>query len=142
MILLRFLSAALGAMVLVAAPFVLFAGTGAVFADAWQAFASVLALALVAGSFFFVGFAGREMKKSPLLRAIGAGSLAIPFIAACMIIWRGGDVASLWASGTMLCFTILLFVVFVVPDAGLQKRRQMREREPVEPRLMPMVRVQ
>jgi peptidoglycan/LPS O-acetylase OafA/YrhL len=142
MILLRFLSAALGAMVLVAAPFVLFAGTGAVFADAWQAFASVVALVLVAGSFFFVGFAGREMKKSPLLRAIGAGSLAIPFIAGCMIIWRGGDVASLWASGTMLCFTILLFVVFVVPGAGLHKRRQMREREPVEPRLMPMVRVQ
>jgi amino acid transporter len=142
MILLRLLSAALGTMVLVAAPIVLFSDTDAAFSDGWQAFAFVIALALVAASFFFIGFAGREMKKSPLLRTIGAGSLAIPFIGCSMMIWRGGGVATLWASGIMLCFTMLLFVVFVVPAAGLQKRRPMREREPVEPRLMPMVRVQ
>jgi amino acid transporter len=142
MILLRFLSAALGTMVLVAAPIVLFSDSDAAFSDSWQAFAFVVALALVAASFFFISFAGRRMKKSPLLRKIGSGSLAIPFIGSSMMIWRGGDAASLWASGIMLCFTMLLFVVFVVPSAGLQKRRPMREREPVEPRLMPIVRVQ
>lgn len=142
MILLRLLSAALGTMVLVAAPSALFSGSGAAFSEGWQAFAFLISLALVSASFFFIGFAGRKMKKSPRLRAIGAALLAIPFIGSSMMIWRGGDEAALWVSGTMLCFTILLFVVFVVPEAGLQRRRPMRKREPVEPRLMPMVRVQ
>jgi hypothetical protein len=142
MIVLRFLSAALGTMVLVAAPIILFSGTGAEFSEGGQAFAFVIALALVAASFFFIGIAGRSMMKSPLLRAIGAGLLAVPFIASSMMVWRGGDVAELWASGTMLCFTILLFVVFVVQPASPNQRRPMRQREPVEPRLMPVVGVQ
>jgi hypothetical protein len=135
MILLRFLSAALGTMVLVAAPIVLFSGTGAAFAEGGQAFAFVVALLLVAASFFFIGVAGRKMKKSPSLRAIGAGLLAVPFSASSMIVWRGDDAAELWAGGTMLCFTILLFVAFVVQPASPHQRRPMRKREPVEPRL-------
>jgi hypothetical protein len=142
MILLRLLSAALGAIVLVAAPIVLFAGTGAAFSEGAQALAFSVALGMVAASFFFIAFAGRKMKKSPALRAAGAGLLAIPFIASSTIVWRGGDVAALWASGIVLCFTILLFVVFVVQPVSPNKRRPMRQREPAEPRLMPMVRVQ
>lgn len=142
MILLRLLSAALGTMVLVAAPIVLFAGTGAAFSDVSQAFAFCVGLTLVAASFFFIAIAGRNMKKSPLLRGIGGALLAIPVAASSMMVWRGGDAAALWASGTMLCFTLLLFMVFVIRPTSGHKRRPMRQREPLEPRLIPMVRVQ
>jgi hypothetical protein len=142
MILLRFLSAALGVIVLIGPPMMLFADSRPDFFASSTAIAFCLGLVIVAAAFFFVALAGNQMKNSAFLRTIGASLLAIPFVGSGVMMWRGNDAIQLWSSGLVLCFTILLFVVFVVPGARPRKHRPMRKREPAEPNLIPLRRVQ
>jgi peptidoglycan/LPS O-acetylase OafA/YrhL len=129
MILLRFLALLAGGLLLVAAPIALFSNDSSI--DGWAALATLIGLALVAGTFFFVAIAGGRMKKSPQLRRTGALLLALPFAVSVTVLWRGGDEVEMWASALLFCFNALLFLSFVFPLDGTHKQRPMRRREPL-----------
>ncbi|MET0855235.1 MAG: hypothetical protein ABWY27_00680 [Telluria sp.] len=80
------------------------------------------------------------MKKSSL-RKIFAALLAVPLIGSSFMLWQAGDADELWSSGTVLCLSLLLFAMFMLP-ARPGAHRRMRQREAVEPSMMPRVRMQ
>jgi hypothetical protein len=129
MILLRLLSFVAGGLVMVVPPMYLSGGTGGPVFDGPTAIAAMAGLALVASSYFFIGFAGDRMRKSPLLRFVGALLLAVPCAAAGAVLWHGGEEPLLWLSALLFCCTAVLFVTFVVPVERPHKQRPMRRRE-------------
>jgi len=130
MILLRFLSMLAGALVLVAPPLFIFSGSAPTYFDGRTVLIMMLGLTLVAGSFFFIGFAGGRMKKSARVRSIGALLLAAPFTASVAVLWRTTKPELLWLAGLLLCFTVMLFLSVLFPAAGGRRQRSMRAREP------------
>lgn len=79
------------------------------------------------------------MKKTSL-RKIFAALLAVPLIGSSIMLWQAGDAAELWSSGTVLCLSLLLLAMLMLP--GRSAARRMRRRETVEPTMMPRVRMQ
>jgi len=129
MILQRFLSILAGALVLLAPPLFLFSGTSApAFFDGRTVLMMIAGLVLVASSFFFIGFAGGLMRRSTALRTLGAVLLAVPFTASVAVLWRATEPDLLWLSGLLLCFTVVLCVMVLFPDAGAGAQRSLRAR--------------
>jgi hypothetical protein len=126
MILLRFLSILAGGLVLVAPALFMSAGT-----DGRTVFGAFAGLALVAGTFFFVGLAGSKIRKSARLRAAAAALLAVPFLGSVGILWRGAQLSTLFASALLCSFVAVLFITFVFPAQHARKHRPMRRREPL-----------
>jgi peptidoglycan/LPS O-acetylase OafA/YrhL len=136
MILLRLLSILAGGLILVIPPMFMFAhGTGQQFFDPLTVSIKLAEGALLASSFFFIGFAGDRMRKSGPLRALGALLLAVPFIGGIAMLVRADDEWMLWLAATLICLAAVLFVAFVFPAVGSEKHRPMRRREPREPKL-------
>jgi hypothetical protein len=127
MILLRLMAFLAGGLVMVVPPMYL-GSAGGVF-DGSTALKAMLGLAVVASSYFFIGFAGGRMRKSAPLRFVGALLLAVPCAAAGAVLWRGGDEPLLWLSALLFCCTAVLFVTFVLPVERPHKQRPMRRRE-------------
>jgi Ca2+/Na+ antiporter len=141
MILLRFLSMIVGALVLLVPPYFLFPDGPRHGAESgWTVLAGCAGLALVASSFFFIGIAGYHMKRSALLRAVAAVLLTVTFIAMAAVVWRNDVPDMWWMNGLVLCFTAVLFIVFVYPASRQRKHRPMRARELAEPHLAPLAR--
>jgi hypothetical protein len=130
MILLRCLSILAGCLVMMSPTLFMSGGSsGPAFFDGRTVFGIITGLALVSAAFFFVGFAGRKMRKSARLRGIAGALLAVPFLAGMAVLWRGGGEATLWASAALCIFTTVLFIAFVFPAQHARKHRPMRRRE-------------
>jgi hypothetical protein len=130
MILLRLLSILAGCLVMMSPALFMSGGSsGPASFDGGTVIGAITGLALVSAAFFFVGFAGRKMKKSAHLRATAAALLAVPFLASMVILWRGGQDAELWAAALLCGVSAVLFVAFVFPAQHARKHRPMRRRE-------------
>ena len=80
--------------------------------------------------------------KTSSVRKIFAGLLAVPLVGSAVMLWQAGDAAELWSSGTVLCLSLLLYAMFLLPAARPASSRRMRRREPAEPTMLPRVRMQ
>lgn len=102
--------------------------------------AGIFGIVMVASTFFYVGAAGRKMRRGGQPRIVGAALLMVPAIAALATIATRQDEALLWGSGALLVFTIVLFLHFVIMPALDPHQRPMRDRERQEPSavLMPV----
>lgn len=78
--------------------------------------------------------------KTSSLRKIFAGLLTVPLIGSSIMLWQAGDASELWGSGSVLCLSLLLLALFMLP--ARPGARRMRQREAVEPTMMPRVRMQ
>lgn len=132
----RMLSLLAGGLVLVLPPMLMPMGSGIPLATV---IAGMLGMVAVAATFFYVGAAGRRMRRGGQARKLGAILLLLPAIAGLATIATHRDEALLWGSGALLVFTIVLWLHFVIMPTVGQRQRPMRERERQEPvaRLLP-----
>lgn len=113
MMILRLLCLAAGAMVLVAPAVVLPAG--AMVPDVGKAAATLVCLVLCACAFLFTGMAGPLLRRSPSLRSLAALLLAVPLTVSAALLWRGAAPSMLWVAGSVLGFTVTLYLTLVYP---------------------------
>jgi hypothetical protein len=135
----RLLSLLAGGLVLVVPPMLMPMASDVPFGTVM---AGILGIVMVASTFFYVGAAGRKMRRGGQARIVGATLLMVPAIAALATIATRRDEPLLWGSGALLVFTIVLFLHFVIMPTLDPHQRPMRdhERERQEPSaiLMPM----
>jgi hypothetical protein len=134
MIFLRLLALLAGSLVLILPPIVV-AGNAHPGMPGWIAVGGLAGLALVALSFLYIAALGDRMRRSVYVRALGGLLLLIPAAAAVTMLATRTDAALLWASGTLLSFTVLMFISFVFPVTPDRRQRPMRQRERLEPAL-------
>ena len=91
--------------------------------------AGILGIVMVASTFFYVGAAGRKMRRGGQARIVGAALLMVPAIAALATIATRHDEPLLWGSGALLVFTIVLLLHFVIMPTLDARQRPMREHE-------------
>jgi hypothetical protein len=135
MIFLRLLALLAGSLVLILPPIVV-AGNAHPGMPGWIAVGGLAGLALVALSFLYLAALGDRMRRSVYVRALGGLLLLIPAAAAVTMLATRTDAALLWASGTLLSFTVLMFISFVFPVTPDRRQRPMRQRERLEPALV------
>jgi len=135
MIFLRLLALLAGSLVLILPPIVV-AGNAHPGMPGWIAVGGLAGLALIAASFLYIAALGDRMRRSPQARTLGGLLLMIPAVAAVTTLATRTDEALLWASGTLLSFTVLMFISFVFPVSTDRRQRPMRERERIEPSLV------
>ncbi|CAH0155038.1 hypothetical protein SRABI118_00612 [Massilia sp. Bi118] len=135
MIFLRLLALLAGSLVLILPPIVV-AGDAHPGMPGWIAVGGLAGLALVALSFLYIAALGDRMRRSAHARALGGLLLLIPASAAITMLATRTDEALLWASGTLLSFTVLMFISFVFPVTPDRRQRPMRQRERLEPALV------
>jgi hypothetical protein len=135
MIFLRLLALLAGSLVLILPPIVV-AGNAHPGMPGWIAVGGLAGLALVALSFLYIAALGDRMRRSVYVRALGGLLLLIPAAAAVTMLATRTDAALLWASGTLLSFTVLMFISFVFPVTPDRRQRPMRQRERLEPALV------
>ena len=135
MIFMRLLALLAGSLVLILPPIVV-AGNAHPGMPGWIAVGGLAGLALVALSFLYVAALGDRMRRSGHARALGALLLLIPAAAAISMLATRTDPGLLWGSGTLLSFTVLMYLSFVFPVAPDRRQRPMRERERREPALV------
>ena len=126
MIALRLLALLAGAVVLVA-PAVVLADASAGMPGTTVA-AALLGVALVSASFIYIAMAGDRMRRNPRARMLGALLLAVPIAGSLMLMASHKEPTLLWASGSLLVFSLVLFLGFVFP-AVEHRQRPMRRRE-------------
>lgn len=126
----RLLSLVVGSLVLVLPPMLLPMGSSMSFGTVIAAMFGVI---LLSGTFFYVGAAGRKMRRGGQARMLGAALLLLPAVAALATIATRKDEALLWGSGALLVFTIILLLHFVIMPTLDPRQRPMRERERQEP---------
>lgn len=126
----RLLSLLVGSLVLVLPPMLLPMGSSMSFGTVIAAMFGVI---LLSGTFFYVGAAGRKMRRGGQARMLGAALLLLPAVAALATIATRKDEALLWGSGALLVFTIVLLLHFVIMPTLDPRQRPMRERERQEP---------
>jgi len=126
----RLLSLLVGSLVLVLPPMLMPMGGDMPLATV---IAGMLGIILVASTFFYVGAAGRKMRRGGQARMLGAGLLLLPAMAALATIATRKDEALLWGSAVLLVFTIVLLLHFVIMPTLDPRQRPMRERERQEP---------
>jgi hypothetical protein len=127
MIALRLLSILAGFLVLIV-PAVLLADAGLGGMPGMTAIAALGGLALVSGSFIYIGMAGDRMRRNGRARMLGALLLAVPIAGSLVVMASRKDANLLWGSGALLAFSLMLFLVFVFP-AVERRQRPMRRRE-------------
>lgn len=113
MMLLRLLCLTAGVLVLVAPAIVL--PVGAMLPHAGKAAATLTCLVLCACAFLFTGMAGPLLRRSPALRSLAALLLIVPFAASIALLWHGAAPSTLWIAGTVLGFTVTLYVTLLYP---------------------------
>jgi hypothetical protein len=126
MIFLRLACLIAGLLVLVAPPAVL---------DVPRSPSLLAALLLAASSFFIIGMAGTQIKRSPALGRLCAVLLLAPFLAGAATLWRSAEPLAIWMSGALLCFTMLLSLVLGwlllrEPSPGRIRAREKRQHRP------------
>ncbi|TQK02814.1 hypothetical protein [Herbaspirillum sp. SJZ107] len=128
----RLLSLLAGGLVLVVPPMLMPMATDV---PLGTVMAGILGIVMVASTFFYVGAAGRKMRRGGQARIVGAALLMVPAIAALATIATRRDEPLLWGSGALLVFTIVLFLHFVIMPTLDPRQRPMREheRERLEP---------
>ena len=112
MMLLRLLSLAAGALVLVA-PAILFP-SGTMVPDAGKAGLALACVVLAATGFFVVGMAGRRLRRSPPLRTLAALLLAVPLVASLILLANGGSPVLLTMAGATLGLSMVLYPTMVL----------------------------
>jgi len=95
--------------------------------------AGMFGIILMASTFFYVGAAGRQMRRGGQARIVGAVLLMLPAMAALATIATRRDEPLLWGSGALLVFTTVLLLHFVIMPTLDPRQRPMRERERQEP---------
>ena len=136
MIFLRLACLLAGVMVLVAPAVVLFP-TGALSSNLASTGAILLLLLLASSGFFFIAISGHQIKRKPSLRSLGAMLLGAPLLAGVVTLWLGTEPTSLWMSGMLLGFTLVVLLALVYPllkgpSAARRRARDGRgRREPV-----------
>lgn len=133
MIFLRFLAFLAGAMILVVPPLVM-SDMGTRNMAGWAVLRDLFGLTVVASSYFFIALLGPRMRRSWLLRIIGGILLVIPMAGGLSLLFTHREAPILYASGVLIGSAVLLFIVFVFP-ATPDRRRPMRQRDSIEPRL-------
>jgi len=128
MIALRLLSLLAGGLVLIVPPILVFGDIGGNVSGG-IAVGAAACLGLIALAFIYVAVNGRRMRRGGRARTIGGALLAIPALASLAMLAIRTDEGTLWASGVMLVFTMLLFFSFVYPATAGKRQRPMRERE-------------
>lgn len=126
MIFLRLACLLAGLLVLVAPPAVL---------DVPRSPALLAALLLAATSFFIIGMAGHQIKRSPALGRLCAVLLLAPFLAGTAALWRSAEPLAIWMSGALLCFSMLVSLVMAwmllrAPSARRVRAREKRQHRP------------
>lgn len=132
MIFLRLACLLAGILVLVAPPAMLFPAGAA--PDLGRSIVLPAALLLAASSFFFIGMTGHRIGRSPQLGRLCALLLLAPLLAGMATLWRGADPATLWMSGALLGFTLIVFVVLAAmllqgPSASRLRAREIHLRQ-------------
>lgn len=127
----RLLSLMAGGLVLVLPPMLLPMGSSM---SLGTVIAAMFGLILMSGTFFYVGAAGRKMRRGGQARTLGGALLILPALAALATIATRRDEALLWGSGALLVFTIVLLLHFVIMPTLDPHQRPMRERERQEPK--------
>jgi len=135
MIFLRLLALLAGGLVLILPP-ALLSNAGHTGMPAWIVAGGLAGLALVAFSFLYIAVLGKRMRRSSHARMLGGLLLLIPATAGITMLATRTNAELLWASGTLVSFTVLLFIGFVYPAAPDRRQRPMRQRERSEPSLV------
>jgi MFS family permease len=130
MIFMRFLAFMAGTMVLLAPPLMM-ADVHTRNMGGWAVLRGLLALAVVAGVFFYVAVQAPRIRRSRTRRVLGAMLLLIPALVGLVALCTRTEPQVLWGSGTMMGLSIMLFIGFVFPVAS--DSRPMRKRERQEP---------
>lgn len=127
----RLLSLLMGSLVLVVPPMLMPMGSSM---SLGTVIAAMLGIVMVAAAFFYIGAAGRQMRRGGQARNLGAALLLLPALAALATLATRKDEALLWGSGALLVFTIVLVLHFVIMPTLDPRQRPMRDRERQEPR--------
>lgn len=127
MIVLRIACLMAGILVLVV-PGVLFPN-GAVASTMFGTAGFLVGMLLAASSFFAIALLGHRVKRSPRLRRLCALLLAAPLLAAMASLWLSVEPVSLWMSGWLLGFTLIVYLVLVYPLLRGPSARRLRARE-------------
>jgi hypothetical protein len=107
MLFLRLACLAAGILVLIAPPAMLLPGGPVNPSPAWTA-GVVAAVLLPAAAFLFIGMNVHRVRRSPALGRLCALALLAPLLAGLLTMWRSANPTTLWMSGLMLCFTLML----------------------------------
>jgi hypothetical protein len=135
MIFLRLLALLAGSLVLILPPIVV-AENSHPGMPGWIAVGGLAGLALIALSFLYIAALGDRMRRSAHTRVLGGMLLLIPAAASITMLATRNDEALLWGSGSLLSFTVLMFISFVFPASADRRQRPMRKRERTEPSLV------
>ena len=127
MIVLRIACLMAGILVLVV-PGMLFPN-GAVGATMLGTVGFLVGMLLAASSFFTIALIGHRIKRAPQLRHLCALLLAAPLLAGVVALWRGVDPVSLWMSGWLIGFTLIVYLVLMYPLLRGPSARRLRARE-------------
>lgn len=126
MIGMRLLSLLAGGLALLVVPIFMFDSHGM---SGWVVAPWLLGLIVTAASFFYVGAAGKRMRRGGQERLVGGALLAIALVASLLQLVTRKDPAGMLANGGLLAFTILLLFNFVFVPTMARRQRPMRERE-------------
>jgi len=135
MFFLRLLAVLNGGIVLIAAPLYLRSQGTLRGEDTETVVLGCLLLALIAGSFFYIGLLGHRMRRSIPLRVVGGLLLAVPLITGVATVAETRYLQAVYLCVLMFCMAAILFVSFVYPGSQVRKHRPMRPREALEPYL-------
>ena len=114
MIFLRLACLLAGIMVLVAPPVVLFP-SGTLSSNLALTAAILLLLLLASAGFFSIAISGHQMRRKPSLRRLCAWLLGAPLLAGVVSLWIGTEPATLWMSGMLLGFTLIVMLTLIYP---------------------------
>lgn len=127
MIGMRLLSLLAGGLALLVVPMVMFDSRAGM--SGWIVAPWLLGLILTAASFFYVGAAGKRMRRGGQERLVGGALLAVALVASLLQLVARKDPAGMLANGGLLAFSILLLFNFVFVPTMARRQRPMRERE-------------
>ena len=114
MIFLRLACLLAGVMVLVAPPVVLFP-SGTLSSNLPLTAAILLLLLLASAGFLFIAISGHQIRRKPSLRGLCAWLLGAPLLAGVVTFWIGSEPTTLWMSGMLLGFTLIVLLTLVYP---------------------------
>lgn len=128
MIFLRLACLLAGLLVLVTPPILLFPN-GVSTSELSRSAILLVAMLLAASSFFFIGMAGHRIKRSPTLGRACALALLAPFLAGAAALWSSAEPATLWLSGALLGFTLIVSLALILPMLQEPSASRLRARE-------------
>lgn len=122
LILLRLLSVAIGFSMLVVPP-MLVASNGVVRPGSERAVMLLASMAVGSLGFFLIGLSGNQMDRSPWLRRVAAGLLAIPLVLGALWVWISNSPVIVLAACGLLVVSVLLGLTLVYPVIPIERHR-------------------